>query len=95
MQHLFRKSFTKQGLASILAALMEDFISNLKANIDALEDIEISGGTNFKELDGWDSIALLSAMAMVVSEYGVNVTSSEVLSCNTVEDFYKLVQSKS
>ena len=74
---------------------MVDFISNLKKNIDALEDVEITEDTDFNSLPGWDSIAVLSLMAMAASEYGVNIKSSEISSAKTVGELWKIVGAKS
>lgn len=72
---------------------MEKFIENLKMNIDAFENAELSAETKFKDLD-WDSLALISMMAMFASEYGVNVSPAEINACQTIADLYSKVESK-
>lgn len=68
---------------------MEKFIENLKANIDALEDADINESTDFKALADWDSLALLSTMALFASEYGKKITASEINNCTTIGELFE------
>ena len=74
---------------------MDKFIENLKSYVDAFEDVELSAQTNLTQLPQWDSLALLSTMAMIASEYGVNVSSQEIVSCKDLSELEALVRSKS
>jgi len=67
---------------------MEKFIENLKINIDAFEDAELSAETKFKDMDSWDSLALISMMAMFASEYGINISAAEINACDTISDLF-------
>ena len=74
---------------------MEDFIANLKENVDAFEGVEITGDTDFNSLPDWDSIAVLSVMAMIASEYGLNIKSAEISGAKSVRDLWNIVGAKS
>ncbi len=74
---------------------METLIENLKANVDSLEDVALAADTNLATLPQWDSLAMLSTMAMVASEYGVNITSQEIAACKSLADLDALIRSKS
>ena len=74
---------------------MVDFIANLKNNLEALEDVESTEATDFNSRPEWDSIAVLSLMAMIASEYGVNIKSSEISDAKTVGELWKIVGAKS
>ncbi len=73
---------------------METLIENLKANVDALEDVELTAQTDFVHLPQWDSLALLSTMAMIASEYGVNIESQAIAGCKNLVDLETLINSK-
>ena len=73
---------------------MDNFINNLKENVDAFEDIDIFAETDITKLEDWDSIALLSVMSMISSEYGVNLTNAEILNAATVSYIFNLINSK-
>lgn len=74
--------------------IMENFIKGLKENIDALENAEIRPDTNLASAAGWDSLAALSAMAFIASEYGVNLTAREISAAATPEKIFEIIQSK-
>jgi len=42
------------------------------------------------ELEMWDSIAAVSFMAMVDSEFGIKLTADQIRKATTVNDLYKL-----
>ena len=77
-----------------LSGVMEDFINGLKDNIDALELVDLQSSTPLKSIEDWDSLAILSTMAFVASEYGVNITAKEISEAGTPEKIFALVQSK-
>lgn len=71
----------------------------MKEFIIKLEDLfELAGGSinpqdNFKEYDEWDSLALLSLMAMLEDEYNMTIPREEFQKINTVEELYNFVKS--
>lgn len=73
---------------------MEKLIENLKSNVDALEDVELTAETDFAHLPQWDSLALLSTMAVIASEYGVNVDSQAIAACKNVGELDALIRAK-
>jgi len=73
---------------------MQDFIDNLKDAVENFEDIEISANTNFKALSTWDSIALISIMAVVSANYSVALAAEDILNATTIEDLWNKIQSK-
>ena len=77
-----------------LSGEMEDFINGLKDNIDALELVDLRFDTPLASLEEWDSLAILSTMAFVASEYGVYITAKQIAAAGTPENIFNLVQSK-
>lgn len=73
---------------------MENFILKLKENVDAFEDADLAADTDITKLEDWDSIALLSVMGMISTEYGVNLTNTDIVGAATVENIFNLVNSK-
>ena len=80
--------------ANFSNACMDKFISDLKGNVDALADVEITPDSNLTALPEWDSLALLSTMAMIASEYGVTLKNSEIAAAKSVKALYALVESR-
>ena len=73
---------------------MDTFIEKLKTGVDVFEDEVICPDTDITSLLVWDSIALLSVMSVISSEYGVNLTADEIRSSSTVSNLYSLINSK-
>ena len=70
------------------------FLKNFAQAIEGLEENSLSPQTNFRKLPQWDSLALLSSLAMFDSEYQVNMTNEEIISCETLEELYTAIESK-
>ena len=70
----------------------EDFINELK---DALEiedeDQEITLETNLKELEEYDSLGVLSIIAMIDQNFGKQMPSSNFINITTIESLMDLI----
>ena len=73
----------------------EDFINELK---DALEiedeDQEITLETNLKELEEYDSLSVLSIIAMIDKNFGKQIPSSDFVKVTTVNSLKHLIGKK-
>lgn len=63
----------------------QKFIELFKETID-MEDKEIKGDVVFRELEEWDSLALLSVIAMIDDEYDIIIQGNDFKSLNTLND---------
>lgn len=70
------------------------FVNHFESAIDGIEPGSVSGDTVLDSIPVWDSLALLSVLAMADAEYGVTVSGVEVRGCKTVADIHKLILSK-
>ena len=58
-------------------------------------DVEgMEGQSVLKEYDGWDSLAVLSVLAMADSKYGVTIRAEEIRSVVSAADLANLVEAK-
>ncbi len=73
---------------------IKDFISNFAAQFDDTEESVFTEETKFRELDEWSSLMALSIIAMVDEEYDVQLKGEEMRSANTIQELFKLVESK-
>lgn len=73
---------------------LDKFITDFADQFDDTDANDIMANTKFKELDEWSSLTTLGIIAMVKTEYGKTITGSEIRSCTTVEDLFKLVENK-
>jgi acyl carrier protein len=70
---------------------MHDFYAKLS---DTLEVDEINPADSLADFPEWDSLAALSVIAMVHSEYRITLTAAELKSAATAEALRNLVAGK-
>ena len=70
---------------------MNDFCTKIAEILDAEAVTENDVLGDFQE---WDSLSVLSAIAMLDAEYGVNVTAMDLKDVQTVGDLWNLTQAK-
>lgn len=52
----------------------------------------IQGFEKLDELENWDSLALISFVAMAQSHSGVSISPHQILNCSTVADLLRIAQ---
>lgn len=70
---------------------MEKFVALFEETLE-IENIEITGETKFRELDEWDSLAVLSVLAMINDEFDITISRDKFEKVNTVGELYNLTQ---
>lgn len=70
------------------------FIQNIEENIDAIEAGTLAPDTCLRELPAWDSLAVLSMLAMVDAEFGVQITGTEINDCGSITEVLEVIHSK-
>ena len=73
---------------------IENFIKNFALQFDETEVSEFQSATEFKTLEEWSSMIALSVIAMVDDEYDVSIKGDDIRNSETIEDLFKIVQSK-
>jgi acyl carrier protein len=59
-----------------------------------LEVEQVNSSDVLKDFEQWDSLAVLSVLAMVDSQYGVTIPADEIRAVATADDLATLVESK-
>ncbi|MEB3206538.1 MAG: phosphopantetheine-binding protein [Vampirovibrionales bacterium] len=72
----------------------KQFIENIEGAIEGVTPGSVTLDTIFRNLEQWESIAALMTLAMIFSEYDVQVSGIELQACNTIGDLYRVVESK-
>ncbi len=70
---------------------MNEFLPKVAA---ALEAEGLTESDPLKSLPQWDSLAVLSIIAMLDADYGVNLRAADFESVNSVTELWALVQSR-
>ena len=62
----------------------DEFLTEMQ---DVLQtDEELSFGTALKELEEWDSLAVMATMAFLDKTFGVKTSMADYIAINTLED---------
>ncbi|MES2206974.1 MAG: acyl carrier protein [Pseudomonadota bacterium] len=70
---------------------MDTFLKNLA---EILEIDEIKTIDRFQDFPEWDSLAVLSVIAMIDAEYQISIHSSDIKGIVNPEELFKLICSK-
>ena len=73
---------------------LDEFLKAFAAEFDDTPEETFKPETNYKELDEWGSLVALSIISMVDDEMDKRLTGADLRSCNTIEELFKLVESK-
>lgn len=70
---------------------MENFIEKIA---ELLEEELVNVTDELKSFDAWDSLTVLSIIAMADESYGATINASEIVSAKTVKGLKELIESK-
>ena len=73
---------------------LNEFIAAFADQFDETDPSEITATTEFHDLDEWSSLTGMAVIALVKTEYGKNITGTELKACVTVEDVFNVVKNK-
>lgn len=74
---------------------LNEFVQSFSQEFDETPKESFLPTTEFKNLDEWDSLVTLSIISMVDEKMEKRITGADLRSCNTIEDLYSLILSKS
>lgn len=70
---------------------INEFVRIFAEQFDDTDESEITAETVYTELDEWSSLTVLSIIAMVKTEFGKEITATQIRSCDTIEDLFIFV----
>ena len=70
---------------------IKEFISNFADQFDEMDANAFFPETEFKQLDGWNSLVALSVIAMVDEEYDVTIKGDDIRNAKTIADLFNAV----
>ena len=72
---------------------LEEFSAQFAEAIE-IPAAEVSGATEFKQLEVWDSLCVLTIIAMVDTNYNITVSGNDLEKSGTVSELFDLVRSR-
>lgn len=73
---------------------LDEFVKGFADLFEDTDSAEFAADTEFQDLDEWDSLMMLSVIAFAKTNCAKDVTGKEIRSCATVEELYRLIESK-
>lgn len=73
---------------------LKKFVENFASQFDETDASVFTAETRFRDLEEWSSLIALSIIAMVDEEYDVTLKGDDIKNSNTIEDLYKIIQSR-
>jgi len=70
------------------------FLRDFTDNIEGIDAVAVNLDTPLKDIPQWDSMAILTTLAMVDTEYGVQVSGVEIQRARLVRDLMTAVAAK-
>jgi acyl carrier protein len=71
---------------------LQEFVIRFAEQFDETDASEFKADTEFKKLIDWNSMTLLSILAMVDSEYNVTIEGEGIRKSETIEDLFIIVK---
>lgn len=68
---------------------LEHFVENFEEAVEDIEPGSLSGETRYRELEEWDSLAVLTVVSMVDAEYGKRINAKSLKRHDTLADLYQ------
>jgi len=69
---------------------IDDFLYELKETLE-IEDVELNEETNLKELEEYDSLSVLSIIAMIDENFGKRISGQDFQSITTIGSLMELI----
>ena len=70
---------------------LEKFIEDFEEAVEDVEPGSLTALTKYRELEAWDSLAVLTVIAMVDAEYDVRLKAETLKANDTLEALYAQV----
>jgi acyl carrier protein len=70
---------------------LDEFVKAFAREFEETPEEVFTPQTNYKELDEWGSLTVLSIISMVDEEFDKAITGADLRACNTIEDLYKFL----
>jgi acyl carrier protein len=74
---------------------IQDFIENFASQFEETDTTIFNAKTKFRDNDEWSSLLALAIIAMVDEKYNIKIKGSDIKTCQTIEDLFNLVNSRS
>lgn len=73
---------------------INEFIKIVAGQFEDTDPSFFTPDTNFRDLEEWGSMSVLSLIAMADEEFGVELDPDDIRKTQTIKDLFDIIQSK-
>ena len=73
---------------------LETFIEDFENAVEDVEPGSLTGETVFRSIEQWDSLAVLTVIAMVDADYDVRLKAKELKQAETLTELFSIIETK-
>lgn len=73
---------------------VDEFVRNFEEATEGVEPGTLGPDTRFQELPQWDSLAVLTTLAMIDTELEVSVSANEIVERKTLRDLFEFLSQR-
>lgn len=71
---------------------IQKFIHEFEEQFEKIQPGSISPDTDFKNVDGWDSLTAMLVIEMINDQFGKTISANDLRDCKTVQDLFNRVE---
>lgn len=76
-----------------MSIVHNDFL-HMMDDLLELEQGTLTGAEKLKDIENWDSLSIVSFMALAKAQYNANVPAKGIADAETVDDLFALIESQ-
>jgi acyl carrier protein len=73
---------------------INEFIAKFQEQFIDADELSIKSDTTFRDLGTWDSLTGMAVLVMIKDDYGVDMTDTDLKGCQTVQNIFDFISSK-
>jgi acyl carrier protein len=71
---------------------LSNFIKELEEQFEKIQPGTITPASDFKNIDGWDSLTAMLVIEMINEQFGKTISANDLRECQTVEELFNRVE---
>jgi acyl carrier protein len=73
---------------------LSEFVAAFESELEDVQPGSLTALSRFKELDVWDSMVMLSVIAMIDRKYNKQISGKDLESADTLESLFERIKTK-
>jgi len=74
--------------------ILDEFVAAFAAKFEDAKIEDFNADSEFKKMDGWDSLTSVSIITMIGKEFGVRLLGGDLRGAKTIREVYDIIQQR-